>query len=65
MSSTQAGSAHNDPVNYETPDETPVTTDHDAEATEFAKTINKIVKANYSSSKPKLQEPVPFDSYNS
>src|SRR5882724_7365649 len=41
------------------------TTNHEAEA--LAKAINKIIKANYcsSKSKPKLREPNPFDSSNS
>jgi len=49
----------------ETPDETLGTTNHEAEA--FAKAIDKIVKANYvsSKSKPKLREPDPFDGSDS
>src|SRR5882724_334057 len=58
--SSQPESAHIETLN-ETPDETLGTTNHEAEA--FAKAINKIIKANYGSSKskPKLQEPAPLD----
>ena len=49
----------------ETPYETPGTTDLNAEATAFTKAIDKIVKANYFHSKPKLQEPDPFDGSDS
>jgi len=65
MSSAQPKSAHIEPVDNETPDETPGTTGPNAEANAFAKAINKIVKANYSSSKPKLWEPDPFDGSDS
>src|SRR5882724_4337090 len=62
--SSQPESAHIETLD-ETPDETLGTTNHEAEA--FAKAINKIVKANYGSSKskPKLREPDPFDGSNS
>jgi len=52
-------------VDDETPYETPGTTDLNAEATAFTKAIDKIVKANYFHSKPKLQEPDPFDGSDS
>jgi len=52
-------------MDVDTPDETPGTTGPDAEATAFAKAINKIVKANYSGFKPKLWEPDPFDGSDS
>jgi len=65
MSSAQPRSAHTALVDKDTPDETPGTTDPDAEATAFAKAIDKIVKANYSHSKPKLWEPDPFNSSDS
>jgi len=48
-----------------TPDETSGPTSHDVEANTFAKATNKIVKANYSSSKPELWEPDPFNGPNS
>jgi len=64
MSTAQHRSAHTDLVDDDTPDETPGTTDLDAEATAFAKAIDKIVKANYSHSKPKLWEH-PFNSSDS
>jgi len=54
MSSAQLEPAHIKPVDNETPDETSGTTGPNAEANAFAKAINMIVKANYSSSKPKL-----------
>src|SRR5882724_10752009 len=62
--SSQLESAHIETLD-ETPDETLGTTNHEAEA--FAKAINKIIKANYGStnSKPKLQEPNPFDGSDS
>src|SRR5882724_436389 len=44
MSTAQPRSAHADLVDDDTPDETTGTTDPDAEATAFAKAINKIVK---------------------
>src|SRR5882724_10096630 len=58
--SSQPESAHIKTLD-ETPDETLGTTKHEAEA--FAKAIDKIVKANYGSSKskPKLREPDPFN----
>jgi len=65
MSTAQPGSAHINPVDDDTPDETPGTTDPNAEATAFAKAINKIVRVNYSFSKPKLQEPEPLNSSDS
>jgi len=62
--SSQPKSTHIETLD-ETPDETLGTTNHEAEA--FAKAIDKIVKANYGSSKskPKLREPDPFDGSNS
>src|SRR5882724_2382111 len=62
--SSQPKSAHIETLD-ETPDETLGTTNHEAEA--FAKAIDKIVKANYGSSKskPKLWEPNPFDGSDS
>jgi len=61
MSATQPRSAHTELVDNETPDETPGTTNNDDEVTAFSKAIDKIVMANYTCSKPKLQEPDPFD----
>jgi len=58
--STYLGSAHLDPAD----DDTPASNSHKAEATAFAKAINKVLKTN-NSSKPKLWEPDPFDSSNS
>src|SRR5882724_6252379 len=62
--SSQPKSAHIETLD-ETPDETLGTTNHEAEA--FTKALNKIVKANYGSSKskPKLREPDPFNSSDS
>src|SRR5882724_1425151 len=62
--SSQPESAHIETLD-ETPDKTLGTTDHKAEA--FAKAIDKIVKANYGSSKskPKLWEPNPFNGSDS
>ena len=57
MSSAQPESAHIDPVDDETPEETSGITCHDVEANTFTKASDKFVKANYSSSKPKLWEP--------
>src|SRR5882724_1483668 len=64
--SSQHESAHIETLD-ETPDETLGTTNPNQEAEAFAKAIDKIVKANYgsSNSKPKLQEPDPFDSSDS
>jgi len=55
--SSQPESAHIETLD-ETPDESLGTTNHEAGA--FAKAINKIVKANYGSSKskPKLRNPI-------
>jgi len=61
MSATQPGSAHTKLVDNETPDETPGTTNPNAEVTAFAKAIDKIFTAHYTCSKPKLWEPDPFD----
>src|SRR5882724_10794276 len=62
--SSQPKSAHIKTLD-ETPNETLGTTNHEAKA--FAKAIDKIVKANYGSSKskPKLQEPNPFNGSDS
>src|SRR5882724_11559980 len=62
--SSQPESAHIETLD-ETPDEMLGTTNHEAEA--FTKAIDKIVKANYGSSKskPKLWEPDPFDGSDS
>src|SRR5882724_108489 len=62
--SSQPESTHIETLD-ETPDETLGTTNHEAEA--FAKAIDKMVKANYGSSKskPKLREPDPFNGSNS
>src|SRR5882724_11623930 len=62
--SSQPESTHIETLD-ETPDETLGTTNHEAKA--FAKAIDKIVKANYGSSKskPKLWEPDPFDGSDS
>jgi len=51
-------------VDNETPDKTPGTIDAVAEASAFSKAIDKIIKANYSHSKPKLWESDPFDGSN-
>ena len=58
-------SAHIEPVDDGTPNKTSGTIGHDVEANAFAKAINKIVKDNYSSSKPKLWEPDLCDGSNS
>jgi len=58
--STHLRSAHLDPAD----DDTPVSNLHKAEATAFAEAIGKVLKTN-NSSKPKLQEPDPFDSSDS
>src|SRR5882724_8248870 len=47
-----------------TDDDTPASNLHETEATTFAEAISKVLKTN-NGSKPKLQEPDPFDSYNS
>src|SRR5882724_3004552 len=62
--SSQPESAHIETLD-ETPDKTLGTTNHEAEA--FAKAIDKIIKANYGSSKskPKLWEPDPFNGSDS
>src|SRR5882724_4324415 len=62
--SSEHESAHIETLD-ETPDETLGTTNLEAKA--FTKAINKIVKANYSSSKSKLKlrEPDPFDGSDS
>src|SRR5882724_11365894 len=60
--SSQPESTHIETLD-ETPDKTLGTTNHEAEA--FAKAIDKIVKANYSSSKSKLREPNPFNGSDS
>src|SRR5882724_3867842 len=62
--SSQPESAHIETLD-ETPNKMLGTTNNEAKA--FAKAIDKIVKANYSSSKskPKLREPNPFDGSNS
>src|SRR5882724_9661012 len=62
--SSQPESAHIDTLD-ETPNETLGTTNHEAEA--FTKAIDKIVKANYGSSKSKLKlwEPDPFNGSDS
>jgi len=62
--SSQPESAHIKTLD-ETPDETLGTTNNEAEA--FAKAIDKIIKANYGSSKSKakLREPDPFNGSNS
>jgi len=65
MSSAQPKSTHIEPVDDETPDETSGTTGPNAEANAFSKAIDKVFKANYSSSKPKLWEPNPFDGSDS
>jgi len=57
MSSVQPESAHIEPVDDETPDETPGNPGPNADANAFSKAIDKIVKANHSSFKPKLWEP--------
>jgi len=53
------GSTHIDPAD----DDTPTSNPHEAEATAFAEAIGKVLKTN--SSKPKLQEPDPFNGSNS
>jgi len=64
--SSQPKSAHIETLD-ETPDETLGTTNPNNEAKAFTKAIDKIVKANYGSSKSKLKlwEPNPFDGSNS
>jgi len=58
--STHLGSAH-----HNLPDnDTPASNSHEAEATAFAEAISKVLKTN-NSSKPKLQEPDPFNGSNS
>jgi len=69
MSSTHQSappeSAHLDPVEDEIPgnttDKNPTMNTIESKATIFAKAIDKIIKSNTTSSKPKLQEPNPFD----
>src|SRR5882724_2271640 len=58
--STHLGLADNDPAD----DDTPASNSHEAEATTFAEAIRKVLKTN-NSSKPKIQEPDPFNSSNS
>ena len=58
--STHLGSAHLDP----TDDDTPVSNSHEAKATVFTEAIGKFLRMN-NSSKPKLQEPDPFDGSDS
>src|SRR5882724_13549803 len=64
--SSQHESAHIETLD-ETPNKTLGTTNPNQEAKAFAKAIDKIIKANYGSSKskPKLWEPDPFDGSNS
>src|SRR5882724_1594114 len=64
--SSQHESAHIETLD-ETPNETLGTTNPTQEAEAFAKAIDKIVKANYGSSKSKLKlwEPNPFDGSDS
>src|SRR5882724_8003782 len=66
MSSTQPKSTHIETLD-ETPNEILGTTNPNNEAEAFAKAINKIIKANYGSSKSKLKlwEPDPFDGSDS
>jgi len=65
MSSAQPKSAHIEPVDNVNPNETSGTTGHNVEANAFANTIDNKVKANYSSSKPKLWKPDPFNGSDS
>src|SRR5882724_9433353 len=65
MSAAQTRSAHTDPVDNNTPDETSGTTDPNAEVAAFAKAIKRIVTTSSTCSKPKLWEPDPFDGSNS
>src|SRR5882724_1591487 len=58
--SAHLGSAHIDPMD----NDTPASNSHEAEATAFAEAISKVFKMNISS-KPKLQEPDPFNGSNS
>src|SRR5882724_2888460 len=58
--STHLGSVHLDP----TDDDTPVSNSHEAKATIFTEAIGKVLRMN-NSSKPKLQEPDPFDGSDS
>src|SRR5882724_6874918 len=66
MSSAQPESIHIETLD-ETPDKTLGTTNPNNEAEAFAKSIDKIVQANYGSSKskPKLREPNPFNGSDS
>src|SRR5882724_7668171 len=57
--SAQHRSAHIDPADNETP-----VSNSQAEATAFTEAIGKVLKTN-KSSKPKLQEPDPFNGSNS
>src|SRR5882724_8104293 len=63
--STPPESAHLDPMNNEIPgnttDKNPTMNTIESKATIFAKAIDKIIKSNTTSSKPKLQEPDPLD----
>src|SRR5882724_2078202 len=61
--SAQPKSAHIDPTDDETPNETPAVTmnPEEAETLRFIMAINKLVQSHPSTSKPKLQEPNPFD----
>src|SRR5882724_10429740 len=58
--SAHLGSAHIDPVD----DDTPASNSHEAKATTFTEANGKVLKTK-NRSKPKLQEPDPFDGSNS
>ena len=65
MSAAQPGSAHTDPVDDNTPDESSGTTNPDAEVAAFSKAIERIVMASNTHAKPKLWESNPFNGSNS
>src|SRR5882724_3211436 len=64
--STQPESLHADPMDDETPNDTLATTmnQEEAETVIFVMAIDKLVQSHPSTSKPKLQEPNPFDGSN-
>ena len=61
MSAAPTRSAHAEPVDDNTPDETSGTTNPDAEVAAFSKAIKRIFMASNTHAKPKLWAPNPFD----
>jgi len=64
--SAQPESTHIDPTDDETPDETPAETmnPEEVETLRFIMAIDKLIQSCPSISKPKLQEPNPFNGSN-